>query len=144
MFFEEKKEAEDKDPELLKLKKKYKSSCRRIFDEKAMYYKAFTGGAYNTIRIGDQRSRWGSCSSNGTLSFNWRLILAPPEILDYVVIHELCHLTHMNHSKAFWELVESVDPDYKEHERWLRENGDTLTLIDLKKAKARESSKDSL
>ena len=60
--------------------------------------------------------------------FNWRLILAPPEILDYVVVHELCHLTHMNHSKEFWGLVESVIPDYKNRRKWLKENGHTLRL----------------
>ena len=92
---------------------KHKKYARKIFEAKVAYYNQFTGGNYTSITIRDQKTRWGSCSGRGTLSFNWRLILAPPEILDYVVVHELCHLTHMNHSKEFWELVESVIPDYK-------------------------------
>lgn len=78
------------------------------------------------IRIGMQRSRWGSCSSTGTISFNVRLYLAPPEALDYVVVHELCHLVEMNHSDRFWALVASIMPDYLTWRRWLRENGDEL------------------
>lgn len=78
------------------------------------------------VRVAMQRTRWGSCSSRGTLSFNVRLYLAPPEALDYVVVHELCHLVHMNHSKEFWALVESIMPDYKVWRRWLRENGNSL------------------
>ena len=86
------------------------------------------GGHYSSIRIGDQKTRWGSCSNNGTLSFSWRLMLAPPRVLDYVVIHEICHLTYMDHSKNFWDLVSVYDPDYKEHRKWLKENGDSLIL----------------
>lgn len=83
---------------------------------------------YSTLSIRDQKSRWGSCSSRGTLSFNYRLIFAPPRVLDYVVVHELCHLTHMNHSKNFWNLVAQVMPDYKQHKKWLREHGQELNL----------------
>ena len=79
-----------------------------------------------TIR--KQTTRWGSCSSKGTLSFNWRLMLAPPRVLDYVVVHELCHITHMNHSKDFWNKVESIMPDYKIYRDWLKKNGSTLTI----------------
>ena len=78
---------------------------------------------YARIAIRDTRSRWGSCSSRGTLSFSWRLVLAPPEVLDYVVVHELCHLRVPNHSRAFWRLVESRRPRYSEPRRWLREHG---------------------
>jgi predicted metal-dependent hydrolase len=92
------------------------------------YYIELTGGHYSSIRIGDQKTRWGSCSSNGTLSFSWRLMLAPPRVLDYVVIHELCHLTYMNHSREFWAKVASIDPDYREHRKWLKDNGDSLIL----------------
>lgn len=107
---------------------KYKKYARKILESRVTYLQQFTGGQYTSITIRDQKTRWGSCSGRGTLSFNWRLILAPPEILDYVVVHELCHLTHMNHSKEFWALVESVIPDYKIKRKWLKENGHTLHL----------------
>lgn len=107
---------------------KHKKYARKIFEAKVAYFQQFTGGEYTSITIRDQKTRWGSCSGRGILSFNWRLILAPTEILDYVVVHELCHLTHMNHSKEFWGLVGSVIPDYKVRRKWLKENGHTLRL----------------
>jgi predicted metal-dependent hydrolase len=78
------------------------------------------------IQIRDQRSRWGSCSTTGTLSFNWRLVLAPFEVLDYVVVHELCHMREANHSRRFWKLVESRRPDWRAHKCWLDEHGPEL------------------
>jgi predicted metal-dependent hydrolase len=75
------------------------------------------------ITLRDQRSRWGSCSSRGTLSFNWRLVLAPHDVLDYVVVHEVCHLVEHNHSPGFWKLVEKRRPHYRESKRWLDEHG---------------------
>jgi predicted metal-dependent hydrolase len=78
------------------------------------------------IQIRDQRSRWGSCSTAGTLSFNWRLVLAPFEVLDYVVVHELCHLREPNHSRRFWSLVEKRRPDWRTHRDWLHEHGPEL------------------
>jgi hypothetical protein len=78
------------------------------------------------IRIAGQRTRWGSCSSRGTLSFNWRLALAPPEVLDYVVVHELCHLREANHSPRFWALVDAARPDWRVQRAWLREFGAEL------------------
>ena len=74
------------------------------------------------ISIRSQKSRWGSCSSRGTLSFNWRLVMVPPEVLDYVILHELVHLEVPNHSPRFWEAVAAQDPEFKAHRRWLREN----------------------
>lgn len=115
----------NEDPALVNKHKKY---ARKIFEARVAYFQQFTGGNYTSITIRDQKTRWGSCSGRGTLSFNWRLILAPPEILDYVVVHELCHLTHMNHSKEFWGLVGNVLPDYKVRRKWLKENGHTLHL----------------
>ena len=75
------------------------------------------------IKIRQMKTRWGSCSSEKNLNFNWKLILAPPEVLDYVVVHELCHLKEMNHSKAFWNEVEKVMPEYETYKLWLKENG---------------------
>jgi hypothetical protein len=84
------------------------------------------GVAYRRIRIGDQRTLWGSCSTTGTLSFNWRLVLAPLAVADYVVVHELCHLRVHGHSQRFWALVERCRPGYREQRAWLRENGPEL------------------
>ena len=122
------REAERSDPRTAYLEKKYRQAAKRYIYERVEYYIDMIGGHYSSIRIGDQKTRWGSCSNNGTLSFSWRLMLAPPRVLDYVVIHEICHLTYMDHSKNFWDLVSVYDPDYKEHRKWLKENGDSLIL----------------
>ena len=84
------------------------------------------GVAYRQIRIGSQRTLWGSCSPRGVLSFNWRLVLAPSEVLDYVVVHELCHLYAADHSRGFWKLVEGRRPDWRRQRDWLREYGAEL------------------
>ena len=110
------------------LEKRYIAAAKDYFPKRAAYFAPITGGIYQRITIRDQKTRWGSCSAKGTLSFNWRLMLAPPAVLDYVVVHELCHLTHMNHSNAFWELVESDCPDYRAHRKWLKEHGQELIL----------------
>jgi predicted metal-dependent hydrolase len=79
--------------------------------------------AYKRVTIRDQVSRWGSCSSNGALSFNWRLVLAPHDVLDYVVVHEVCHLVEHNHSAAFWKLVARRRPNYEDSKAWLDTHG---------------------
>jgi predicted metal-dependent hydrolase len=84
------------------------------------------GVRYARIRVADQRTRWGSCSRTGTLSFNWRLVLAPPRVLEYVAVHELCHLVVPDHSPRFWELVEQARPGYHDERRWLRDHGHEL------------------
>jgi predicted metal-dependent hydrolase len=89
---------------------------------------ARAGSAYTSLSIRGQRTRWASCSSRGSMSFNWRLLLAPPEILDYVVEHEVAHLEVLGHSRRFWALVARRCPDYRRHERWLRRYGSTLRL----------------
>ena len=86
------------------------------------------GSRYTGLTIRAQRTRWASCSSTGAMSFNWRLLLAPPEILDYVVEHEVCHLEVMDHSPRFWRLLESRVPDWRRHAGWLRRYGATLVL----------------
>ncbi len=84
--------------------------------------------SYESLRIGNQRTRWGSCSETGAMSFNWRLLLAPEEVLDYVVWHEACHLRRLDHSPRFWALLERHVPDYREPKAWLRRHGATLVL----------------
>ncbi|MDX1781784.1 MAG: SprT family zinc-dependent metalloprotease [Thalassovita sp.] len=89
-------------------------------------YAAALGRDYTRISLRDTRSRWGSCSSAGALMYSWRLIMAPPEVLDYVAAHEVAHLRHMNHSAAFWAEVEALYGDYAAPRGWLRENGAAL------------------
>jgi len=84
--------------------------------------------SYNNVFIKDQKTRWGSCSEQKNLNFNWRLVMAPLEVLDYVVVHELMHLLELNHSKKFWALVERECPDYKAHRDWLKKKGKFLVI----------------
>jgi predicted metal-dependent hydrolase len=86
------------------------------------------GTRYTGLTIRGQKTRWASCSSTGAMSFNWRLLLAPEAVLDYVVEHEVCHIEVMDHSPRFWRLLESRVPDWRVHSRWLRRYGSTLTL----------------
>ncbi|MEM9796168.1 MAG: SprT family zinc-dependent metalloprotease [Pseudomonadota bacterium] len=83
------------------------------------------------ITLRDTRSRWGSCSSKGDLMFSWRLIMAPPDVLDYVAAHEVAHLVHMDHSKRFWGLVAEMMPDHAPRRTWLRDQGATLHAVDF-------------
>lgn len=106
----------------------YKKQARVILTERVEFYARKHGFKMEKIRISSARTRWGSCSSKGTLSFTWRLVMAPLEIIDYVVVHELCHLEEMNHSKSFWARVEGILPDYKRRRKWLKENGGALHL----------------
>lgn len=95
--------------------------AKEIFPERVEYYAQTMGISYGRITIREQKTRGGSCSSKGNLNFNWKLTLLPMELLDYVVVHELAHRREMNHSKAFWEIVEQVLPDYRERRKRLRE-----------------------
>lgn len=106
----------------------YRALAREVLFNRITYYLPKTGGQYTSITIREQKTRWGSCSARGTLSFNWRLILAPPVVLDYVVVHELCHLQHMDHSAAFWHAVSHVMPDYKIRRKWLKVHGQELSV----------------
>ena len=94
--------------------------------DRAAYYAPLVGASYGRITIRAQRSRWGSCSSKGNLNFNCLLMLVPAHVLDYVVVHELCHLRELNHSPRFWAEVERILPDYKVSRTWLKEHGDSL------------------
>ncbi len=92
---------------------------------------ARAGTSYRSLQIRGQRTRWASCSSSGAMSFNWRLLLGPLEILDYVVEHEVAHLEVHDHSRRFWDLLASRSPAWREHERWLRRHGHALRLTPI-------------
>ena len=100
--------------------------AREVFARRAEHWSREMGVAYKSVRVKDQRSLWGSCTREGSLNFNWRVVMAPSEVLDYLVIHELAHLLEMNHSRRFWAHVARWSPDYKAHRRWLREHGHKL------------------
>ncbi len=110
------------------IEKWYRERAREVITDKVIYYQRFVGKNVGEIRIKEQKSRWGSCSSQANLNFNWKIVMAPDEIIDYLVVHELCHLLHMNHSKQFWNSVGNIIPDYKEREKWLKEKGTLLCL----------------
>jgi predicted metal-dependent hydrolase len=110
------------------LERYYRREARNEVESRLDDAVARAGTRYSRLTIRQQRTRWASCSSNGSMSFNWRLLLAPAEILDYVVEHEVAHLEVLDHSPRFWRLVRSRMPDYKTHERWLRRNGPALRL----------------
>ena len=97
-------------------------SASRVIPERVRYYAPIVGVDYGRITIRNQKTRWGSCSSKGNLSFNVALMRTPLEVMDYVVVHELCHRKEMNHSKRFWAEVEKVIPDYRQHRKWLKEH----------------------
>ncbi len=97
-----------------------------VIPDKVKYYAEIMGVTYGRITIRNQKTRWGSCSSKGNLNFNCLLMLMPDKVLDYVVVHELCHLKQMNHSKKFWKEVERYMPDYQNYKKWLNENGGAL------------------
>ena len=109
-------------------------ACRKI-SERTAYFAGKIGVSYGRITLRQQKTRWGSCSANGNLNFNWLLILAPPEVLDYVVVHELCHRRQMNHSQAFWNEVSAVLPGYKEQKKWLKDNGWKLMELGMQESK---------
>ena len=100
--------------------------ARPVFEARVDRFAPLLGVSRGKITVRTQRSRWGSCSAQGNLSFNALLLLTPPEVLDYVVVHELCHRKEMNHSSRFWAEVERLVPDWRKHRLWLRRNGAAL------------------
>lgn len=106
----------------------YKEQAFEKITESANHYSQISGWKYKTINITSAQGRWGSCSSSGSINFSWKLIMAPFDVVEYVVVHELAHITEKNHSSRFWNKVKSILPDYKIQEKWLKENGKKLTL----------------
>lgn len=106
----------------------YKQQARKVIVERVQHYAKISGAKYASISLTSATTRWGSCSSEKTLNFNWKLIMAPIEVLDYVVAHELAHLTEMNHSRDFWETVRKMYPLYRQYRTWLKRYGHTLTI----------------
>lgn len=100
----------------------------KVIPERVRYYAPLIGVTYGRITIRNQKTRWGSCSEKGNLNFNCLLMLTPPEVIDSVVVHELCHRKEMNHSKKFYDEVLKVFPDYHKWNRWLKENGPALMM----------------
>lgn len=106
----------------------YKEQARAYLQTRVDHFASLHQLTHHGLRITSARTRWGSCSHTGNLSFTWRLVMAPPEVVDYVILHELAHTVHHNHSPKFWNLVASLMPDYKNHVRWLKHNGHSLNL----------------
>ena len=101
----------------------YKQEARSILCERTQYYAQNYGFAFKKINITSAKTRWGSYSSRGSINFTWRLVMAPLEIIDYVIIHELVHTKVLNHSRKFWDQVEKYLPDYRKRRLWLKKNG---------------------
>lgn len=100
----------------------YRSRAREYLTDRTDHYAERMGVEYKKLELRNQRTRWGSCSTGGTISLNWRLIMAPPEVVDYLVVHELAHLTEQHHGREFWQLVGEHVPNYKERAEWLERN----------------------
>ena len=129
-FLHELIEINELDEEVLKrnLKKFYINSCKTIVEERIKIYQKQLKVKPKIIEIVESKAKWGSCGSDRKLTFNYRLAMAPIEVIDYVVIHELCHLLHMNHDRSFWRRVGSIMPDYKEKEEYLTRHGHSMSL----------------
>lgn len=107
----------------------YQKQARALLTQRAAELARQNNLSYSKIRISSARTRWGSCSSTGTLSFTWRLVMAPTESIDYVIVHELAHILHKNHSKQFWAQVAAMQSDYKRRAAWLKDNGRKLASL---------------
>lgn len=108
----------------------YKDAARQLLEERVEFYAKKTGIIPEGIRIKEQKKRWGSCTGDKRVLFNWRLVSAPEDVIDGVVVHELCHIKHMNHSKDFWNLVKEHFPEYNSGKEWLRIHGHQLFWMD--------------
>lgn len=106
----------------------YKKKARVILTERTAYYAEKYNFKYRKIRLSSARCRWGSCSASNNLNFNWKIIFAPIEVLNYLVVHELVHTKHKNHQKKFWKTVEKICPNFKSSRKWLKENSFLLEV----------------
>jgi predicted metal-dependent hydrolase len=106
----------------------YKDRALEIISERVSHYSEKYNFSPGKVKINSAKTRWGSCSPSGTLNFTWRLVMAPLDVIDYVVVHELAHLRVKNHSSKFWKAVAAIYPDYQKQRKWLRENGAALNL----------------
>jgi len=106
----------------------YRVQAERVFQERLDYFVRIMGLKYNRLTIREQKTRWGSCSSKGNINLNWRIILAPEKVVDYLVVHELAHLRYMNHSQEFWCFVANYMPEYKVWKKWLKDNTSILNF----------------
>lgn len=106
----------------------YRARAREILEDRVAQFALRMGLTCRSVRITDAKERWGSCNAAGSLNFAWRLVMAPPPVIDYVIVHELAHLVEMNHSRRFWGRVGRILPDYAQRRKWLRENEHLLTL----------------
>ncbi len=111
-----------------RIKQFYKKEAQRIIGERVRHFSSIMKLYPKKVCIKDNRSNWGTCTPKKTLNFTYRIIMAPPEIVDYIVVHELAHLINMNHSPGFWDTVHRYIPEFKEKRKWLRENESRLTL----------------
>lgn len=110
------------------LKRFYYQQCKAIVEKRIKFYQAEFKMKPRSIRIADNKSNWGSCNSRHELTFNWKLSMAPIEVIDYVVVHEMCHMIHLNHERSFWRLVGKLIPDYEERKTWLSQTSWKMTL----------------
>ena len=106
----------------------YKTKAKTIIKARVIDIAGKLNVKFNNLRITSATERWGSCNSQGNVNFSWRLVMASPSAIDYVIIHEFCHLFEFNHSQKFWKLVEKIMPDYKVHKKWLTDNSKYMIL----------------
>lgn len=101
------------------LKRFYYQQCKRLVEKRIQYYQSHFKVKPRSFRISDSKTTWGTCNGMRELTFNWKLSMAPLEVIDYVVVHEMCHMVHLNHDRSFWRLVGKIMPNYEQHENWL-------------------------
>ncbi|WP_100334189.1 M48 family metallopeptidase [Bacillus alkalisoli] len=110
------------------LKRFYYQECKALVEKSIKHYQSNFKVKPRSIRISDSKTTWGTCDSQLKLTFNWRLAMAPIKVIDYVVVHEMCHMVHLNHDRSFWRLVGKISPDYKEQESWLAQSSWKMTV----------------
>ncbi|MBE4910552.1 M48 family metallopeptidase [Bacillus luteolus] len=110
------------------LKRFYYQQCKALVEKSIQSHQRHFKTKPRSVRITDNQTNWGTCDSNLQLTFNWRLAMAPIEVVDYVVVHEMCHMVHLNHDRSFWRLVGKIMPDYKEKENWLAKSNWKMTV----------------